>query len=86
MTDLLVERHEAHASLTLNRPEKRNALSVVLRNAISDALDALAQDDQMKCVVITGSGAVFCAGFDLTEFTRAAVQELCKNAKWSTAK
>ena len=54
MTDLLVERHAAHAVLTLNRPEKRNALSVALRDAISDALDDLARDEHMKCVVFTG--------------------------------
>jgi enoyl-CoA hydratase/carnithine racemase len=48
MTDLLVERYEAHALLTLNRPEKRNALSVALRDAISDTLDSLVRDDGMK--------------------------------------
>jgi enoyl-CoA hydratase/carnithine racemase len=85
MTDLLVERHEAHASLTLNRPEKRNALSVSLRDAISDALDALAHDEQMKCVVITGSGSVFSAGFDLTEFTRAADDEEFEGALWASS-
>ena len=42
MTDLVVEPLDAHTVLTLNRPEKRNALSVALRDAISDALDALA--------------------------------------------
>jgi enoyl-CoA hydratase/carnithine racemase len=47
MTDLLVERYEAHALLTLNRPEKRNALSVALRDAISDTLDSLVRDDGM---------------------------------------
>lgn len=72
MTDLVVERGDAHARLTLNRPEKRNALSVALRDAITDTLDELAADEQMKCVVITGAGSVFSAGFDLKEFTKAA--------------
>jgi len=72
MTDLVVERGDAHARLTLNRPDKRNALSVALRDAISDALDEIARDEQMKCVVFTGAGAVFCSGFDLKEFTKAA--------------
>jgi enoyl-CoA hydratase len=85
VTDLLVERHEAHASLTLNRPEKRNALSVALRDAISDALDVLAQDDQMKCVVFVGSGAVFSAGFDLTEFTRAADDDGFARELWASS-
>jgi enoyl-CoA hydratase len=57
-------------TLTLNRPEKRNALSIALRNQISDALDDLAEDENVKAVIITGAGDVFCAGFDLGEFQR----------------
>jgi len=85
MTDLLVERHESHASLTLNRPEKRNALSVALRDAISNALGDLAQDDRIKCVVFTGSGSVFCSGFDLTEFTRAADDDAFGRELWASS-
>lgn len=82
---LLVERRETHAVLTLNRPEKRNALSVQLRDAISDALDALAGDDALKCVVLTGNGPVFCAGFDLSEFTRAADDDAFNRELWSSS-
>jgi enoyl-CoA hydratase len=57
-------------TVTLNRPEKRNALSIALRDEISDALDALAGDNDVKAVVLTGAGDVFCAGFDLGEFQR----------------
>jgi enoyl-CoA hydratase len=71
VSDLLVDRNGECATLTLNRPEKRNALSVALRDAISDTLDELADDEGIKCVVITGNGPVFSAGFDLSEFTRA---------------
>ncbi len=85
MTDLLVERYEAHALLTLNRPEKRNALSAALRDAISDALDSLVRDDRMKCVVFTGSGSVFSAGFDLTEFTRAADDDEFGRELWASS-
>jgi len=57
------------ATLTLNRAGKRNALSIALRDAISDTLDEMAADDRLRCVVLTGAGDVFCAGFDLKEFT-----------------
>jgi enoyl-CoA hydratase len=39
-----------------------------VRDAVSDALDGLAADDAVRCVVLTGAGSVFCAGFDLSEF------------------
>jgi enoyl-CoA hydratase/carnithine racemase len=82
---LLVEHRDAHAVLTLNRPEKRNALSVELRDAISDALDALAGDDAIKCIVVTGNGPVFCAGFDLSEFTRAAGDTEFNRVLWASS-
>jgi enoyl-CoA hydratase/carnithine racemase len=56
------------ALLTLDRPEKKNALSIALRDEVSDALDGLAADDAVKVVVVTGSGDTFSAGFDLREF------------------
>ena len=82
---LLVERRAEHAVLTLNRPEKRNALSVELRDAISDALDELAGEEAVKCVVFTGAGPIFCAGFDLTEFTRAADDDAFNRALWKSS-
>jgi enoyl-CoA hydratase/carnithine racemase len=85
MTDLVVERRDTHALLTLNRPDKRNALSVALRNAISDALDDLASDEQLKCVVFTGAGSVFSSGFDLKEFTRAAEDEAFGRELWASS-
>jgi len=57
------------ARLTLQRPDKRNALSIALRDQMSDALDALVADSACRVVVITGAGDVFSAGFDLDEFT-----------------
>lgn len=56
------------ATLTLDRPTKRNALSTALRDEISEALDELAVDPDLRCLVLTGAGDVFCAGFDLGEF------------------
>ena len=82
---LLVERGDGFATLTLNRPAKRNALSVELRDAISDALDELATDSEIKVVVITGAGSVFSAGFDLSEFERAAGDEAFGRELWASS-
>ena len=82
MTDALVvvEPADEHgvATLTLNRADKKNALSIALRDEMSDALDELAADEALRALVVTGAGDVFSAGFDLgefaqTELTRAAV-------------
>lgn len=59
------------AVVTMRRPEKKNALSIALRDAIADALDELAADATIRAVVLTGDGPVFSAGFDLTEFDEA---------------
>jgi enoyl-CoA hydratase/carnithine racemase len=59
------------ATLTLDRPERKNALSVELRDRLSDVLDALAAQEALRVVVLTGEGDVFCAGFDLKEFESA---------------
>ncbi|MGZ6973794.1 MAG: enoyl-CoA hydratase/isomerase family protein [Acidimicrobiia bacterium] len=56
------------ATLTLDRPERKNALSVELRDRLSDVLDALASDEALRVVILTGEGDVFSAGFDLKEF------------------
>ena len=58
------------ATLALTRAEKRNALSIALRDEMSDALDLLAADVACLVVVIAAGGAVFSAGFDLDEFTQ----------------
>lgn len=53
--------------LTLNNPEKRNALATPLLALIADALDAAREDDGVRCAVITGNDKVFAAGADINE-------------------
>jgi enoyl-CoA hydratase len=56
------------AVLTLNRPAKKNALSIALREQVCELIGRLADDQSARALVITGSGNTFCAGFDLGEF------------------
>jgi len=69
MTDeiLLRSDEDGIATLTLNRPEKRNALSAALVAALQSALDAVAADRSVRVVVIAANGPVFSSGHDLKE-------------------
>lgn len=71
MTDntavLLREDQGGIATLTLNRPEAYNALSVELLAALQDAFDAIAGDDRVRVVVLAANGKAFSAGHDLKE-------------------
>lgn len=65
---LLVENRGAVRMLTMNRPEKRNALNTELTQKLLDALRASDADESVNCVVLAGAGPGFCAGADLGEF------------------
>lgn len=73
MTEPILLRDDANgvATLTLNRPAARNALSLALLTVLEETLAALAADRAVKAVVITGAGPGFCAGHDLRELTQA---------------
>ena len=62
---LLCDIDEGVATVTLNRPEKRNALSNTLTPALREILLSLETDDAVRCVVLTGAGTAFCAGGDV---------------------
>ena len=67
MTDALVlsERRGAVALLTLNRPDKLNAINVPVIEALDAALDVAEADDAVRAIVVAGTGRAFSAGFDL---------------------
>jgi enoyl-CoA hydratase/carnithine racemase len=70
MTDndlLLRSDDEGIATLTLNRPAQRNALSTALMEAVIEQLDRIRQDASVRVVIVTGAGPSFCAGHDLRE-------------------
>lgn len=69
MTELLIEDlGDGVRVLTLNRPEKHNALNTRLTQALLDALRAADGDDHCRAIILRGAGRSFCAGADTTEF------------------
>jgi len=69
--DVLVQFEDGIAWVHLNRPDKRNAMSVGLAREMNAVLDALEIDDRCGVIVLTGSGEAFSAGMDLKDFFRA---------------
>ncbi len=66
------ERPGGIGVITLNRPEKRNAISILMRREISVCLDRWRDNAEIGTVIFTGAGPVFSAGFDLDEFRQPA--------------
>lgn len=64
---LLLDRDGGVATLTLNRPESMNSLSIELKQALVSAVAELGADDSVRAVVLTGTGRGFCVGQDLRE-------------------
>ena len=72
MTDQLIETHDdGIATLTMNRPEARNALTGEMQAALAEAIPRLASDPKVRLVVLTGAGGAFCAGGDVKGFAAA---------------
>lgn len=67
---LRLERDPPLATITLNRPDKRNALSHALRTELAGAVAEVEADDEISVAILTGAGQVFCAGFDLSEISK----------------
>src|SRR5436190_10116607 len=63
--DLLARVDDGVAVLTLNRPERRNALSEPMLDALARTLASVEMDDDLGCVVVTGAGGAFCGGGDV---------------------
>jgi hypothetical protein len=69
---VLLSRRGAELEITLNRPERRNALGARLRDALCDALEVAAADPGVGSVILSGAGPSFSSGGDLNEFGSAA--------------
>lgn len=70
--DLIVEMERSVATLTLNRPDRYNALSAGLLESICDTLDTIAADNTIRAVILAANGKAFCAGHDLKQMRESA--------------
>ncbi|MEP6956320.1 MAG: enoyl-CoA hydratase/isomerase family protein, partial [Chthoniobacterales bacterium] len=67
MSFILLERRAQVSVLTLNRPERRNALTIELMTELVDAVDSATADETQRVLVLRGAGPAFCAGMDLNQ-------------------
>ncbi len=69
--NVLIEQDENVVTLTMNRPDVLNAINTLMLEELTEAVEAAAQDETIRCVVLAGAGRAFGAGQDLTEFGSA---------------
>ena len=74
-TDLIYETDRGRARITLNRPERHNAISQAMHRGLHEALWRADADPEVHAIVIRGAGPSFCAGFDLTGYTNRPKEE-----------
>ena len=68
LQNVLVEQDESVVTLTMNRPDMLNAINTLMLQELTEAVEAAAHDETIRCVVLAGAGRAFGAGQDLTEF------------------
>jgi 2-(1,2-epoxy-1,2-dihydrophenyl)acetyl-CoA isomerase len=78
VSELLLEVADGVATITMNRPQARNALDAAMKDAFADLVPRVAADESVRAVVLTGAGGAFCAGGDLRAFQTLALD----NAGW----
>lgn len=84
MSELLIANEESICYITLNRPEKRNALNNSLINALKEALREADQDEDLRAIILRGAGKDFCSGADLAAMQKiasASYEENLEDAK-----
>jgi enoyl-CoA hydratase/carnithine racemase len=72
---LLFEVENGIAQVTLNRPDRRNALSLQLMNELIDCLERISRNGALRVVILKATGSAFCSGHDLSEMTGRTVNE-----------
>jgi len=79
MSEIIVETENSVQTITLNRPEKRNALNDALINALKNALSEANKDENLRAIVIKGAGKDFCSGADLSALQKIAESDVLEN-------
>lgn len=92
---VLTEDHGPVRLITLNRPDRRNAIDIPLRTELGELLERADADNTVRAIVLTGAGSVFCAGGDISTMKRVSAAEARPRAEaaqrviraiWSTPK
>ena len=73
MASVEITREDSIAVVKLNRPERRNALSLEMMLALDGSLKQLGADRSVRAIILSAEGAVFCSGHDLKEMTGRTV-------------
>jgi methylglutaconyl-CoA hydratase len=82
---VLCENRGGAAVVTVNRADRRNALSRALIAALTETFTRLCDDAAVRCVVLTGAGSVFCAGMDLAELQESLAKPNEQSPVWDDA-
>lgn len=77
---IAIDKKDGTAILTLNRPDKLNAVNMTMRSEILDTLAELEADDETKVLIVTGAGRAFCSGADVNEFADGAKDKKLQRA------
>ena len=80
--DLIETRADGVATLTLNRPDRLNALSAPIMEGLLEALPRLAGDPSIGAIVLTGAGRAFCAGGDVKRMAEETVPRSSAKRTW----
>src|ERR1700742_735286 len=83
MSEILTSRENSILTITLNRPEKRNALNDALINALKAALREADKDSELRAILIKGAGSDFCSGADLSALQKISESNVLEN--WDDA-
>lgn len=79
MSEVLTEIQDSIINITLNRPEKRNALNDALIDSLKEALKKADADENLRAIIIKGAGKDFCSGADLSALQKIAESDVLEN-------